>query len=95
VAAVLSVAGCASRPSEEDLAASILEATAAKTDIDLSEATAACIARELLASGLSDTTLAGLAEDFDAPEVLETEIDDVDVKVTEAASVCQQEGQEG
>lgn len=83
------LAGCASRPSEEDLTNSILTATnAANSTVTLSSDQAACIARALLASNLSDTTLSGLAEDFDKPEVLETEADQVESAVAAAAQQC-------
>jgi len=84
------LAGCASRPSEADLTSSILTATnAANSTVTLSSEQAACIARALLASDLSDTTLSGLAEDFDKPEVLETEADQVRPVVAAAAEQCQ------
>lgn len=84
------LAGCASRPSEGDLTNSILTATnAADSTVTLSSEQAACIARALLASNLSDTTLSGLAEDFDKPEVLETEADQVRPVVAAAAEQCQ------
>lgn len=83
------LAGCASRPSEEDLTNSILTATnAANSTVTLSSDQAACIARALLATNLSDTTLSGLAEDFDKPEVLETEADQVKPAVEAAAAQC-------
>lgn len=88
----LPLVACATRPAEAKLTEAILTATAAQNDIDLSAEVAACIARHLLASDLSDTTLAGLAEDFDAPEVLEVEINDVRPLVTEAAAACQPKG---
>ncbi|MEZ5407173.1 MAG: hypothetical protein R2761_04050 [Acidimicrobiales bacterium] len=83
------LAGCASRPSEEDLTNSILTATnAADSTVTLSSEQAACIARALLATNLSDTTLSGLAQDFDKPEVLETEADRVRPAVEAAAEQC-------
>ncbi len=85
----LALSACATRPSEEDLAEAILAATNAEPTISLSTEQASCIARELLATDLSDTTLSGLAEDFDEPEVLQTEIDDVEPAVAGAALVCQ------
>jgi len=84
------LAGCASRPSEADLTNSILTATnAANSTVTLSSEQAVCIARALLASDLSDTTLSGLAENFDKPEVLETEADQVRPVVAAAAEQCQ------
>ena len=90
VAAVIGLSACASRPSEEDLTNAILVATNADPDVDVSDVYAACIASELLGSSLSDTTLSGLAENFDSPEVLETEINAVEPAVTAAALACDQ-----
>ncbi|MFV0258755.1 MAG: hypothetical protein ACK5PP_09945 [Acidimicrobiales bacterium] len=90
--ATVFLSGCASRPSEGDLADAILSATADDPAVDVSEDTARCIARQLLDSDLSDTTLEGLAENFDAPQVLETELDRVEPVVTQAAAACQIEG---
>lgn len=83
------VVACASVPSEQELARAILVATNADPEVDLTADQASCIAAELLASDLSDTTLSGLAEDFDNPEVLETELDDVEPLVAAAAVICQ------
>lgn len=89
VASIALVAGaCATRPSEGELAEAILTATDAEPDVELSSEQASCIARELLASDLSDTTLSGLATDFDNPEVLQTELDDVEPLVEAAALAC-------
>lgn len=85
---VLMLSACASRPSEEDLTNAILTATNADPSVEVTEVQAACIARVLLESDLSDTTLSGLAEDFDNPEVLQTEINDVEPLVTTAALSC-------
>lgn len=82
------LSACASRPSEEDLTNAILTATNADPTIDVTDTQAACIASVLLESDLSDTTLSGLAEDFDNPEVLQTEIDQVEPLVTSAALSC-------
>lgn len=84
------LAACASDPSEENLAEAILVATDANPGLVVTEEQALCIARELLASNLSDTTLSGLADDFDSPEVLETEVDDVEPLVAAAALACRQ-----
>lgn len=87
--AVLVLAGCASRPSEEALAQSILAAASAEgSPVALTQEQATCIAREVLASDLSDTTLSGLVEDFDNPQVLETEVDKVSTVVADAAGRC-------
>jgi hypothetical protein len=87
-AGVLLVTSCASRPSDEELTNAILTATDADPNVDLTPEQAACIAGLLLQSDLSDTTLSGLAEDFDNPEVLQTELDDVEPLVTAAALAC-------
>ncbi len=84
----LLLSACASRPSEEDLTTAILTATNADPNVEVSQVQAACIARVLLESDLSDTTLSGLADDFDNPEVLQTEINDVEPLVTAAALSC-------
>lgn len=86
--AAVVLTACATEPSQDELTEAILVATNADPDLDLTEAQARCIAGELLASNLSDTTLAGLAEDFDSPEVLETEVDDVEPLVAAAAIAC-------
>ena len=88
VCCLLLLAGCASRPSHQELTDAILTATDAEPDIDLSAEEAACIATALLASDLSDATLSGLAEDFDNPLVLEEELDLVESLVSEAADAC-------
>lgn len=85
----LLLVGCGSGPSQQDLTVSILEAaTQADPVIELTEDEAACIASKLLESDLSDTTLEGLADDFDRPTVLESELDDVGPLVTGAALSC-------
>jgi PBP1b-binding outer membrane lipoprotein LpoB len=84
----LLLTACASRPSEEELTEAILAAASADADVELDEEQAACIARQLIDSDLSDTTLAGLAENFDAPQVLQTEVDEVKAMVEEAALTC-------
>lgn len=89
-AGVVLLAACASDPTEENLAQAILVATEANPGLAVTEEQARCIARELLASKLSDTTLSGLADDFDSPEVLETEVDDVEPLVAAAALACRQ-----
>ncbi|MGI9612126.1 MAG: hypothetical protein ACR2QO_04400 [Acidimicrobiales bacterium] len=87
-AGALVVSSCASRPSNEELTEAILEATQADPGIDITADQAACIAGLLLESNLSDTTLSGMAEDFDNPEVLQTELDQVEPQVTAAALAC-------
>ena len=86
--AALLATSCASRPSTDELANAILTATEADPSIELTAEQAACIAGMLLESNLSDTTLSGMAEDFDNPEVLQTELDDVEPEVTAAALAC-------
>jgi hypothetical protein len=84
------LAACASRPSEADLTDSILTAAnTAGSNVALTQEQAACIAKALLASELSDTTLSGLADNFDNPEVLEAEVADVEPAVVAAAGECQ------
>lgn len=87
-AGALLVSSCASRPSSEELTEAILVATAADPNIDITSEQAACIAGLLLESDLSDTTLSGMAENFDNPEVLQTELDQVEPQVTAAALAC-------
>jgi PBP1b-binding outer membrane lipoprotein LpoB len=88
IGCLLVLVGCATRPSHQELTDAILTATEAEPDIDLSAEEAACIATALLASDLSDTTLSGLAEDFDSPQVLEEELELVEPLVSEAANAC-------
>ena len=87
-AGVLLVSSCASRPSSEELTEAILVATEADPNIEITSEQAACIAGLLLESNLSDTTLSGMAENFDNPEVLQTELDQVEPQVTAAALAC-------
>ena len=88
IACVVGLVACASRPSEQELTDAIIAAVGAEPTIDLSADQARCMAKELLAGNLSDTTLSGLAKDFDNPEVLKTELDDVEPQVSAAANVC-------
>ncbi len=88
VGALLFLTGCASRPSADALTQSILDAAEIDAAVTLTEAQARCIADELLDSDLSDTTVAGLAENFDQPEVLASDADTVESTVAEAAIVC-------
>lgn len=88
-AALLALAGCGSRPSEDTLAQSILNAANSNAStVSVSPDQARCIARILLASKLSDTTVGGLAKDFDRPQVLESEADQVESLVSAAAQQC-------
>ena len=85
---VLFLAGCASRPSADALTESIVGAAEADAAVSLTDTQARCIANELLDSDLSDATVAGLAEDFDQPEVLASDVDTVESTVADAAIVC-------
>jgi hypothetical protein len=84
----LAVTACASRPTEDELTGAILTAADADATVELNDEQARCIAQHLLDSDLSDTTLAGLAEDFDQPQVLQTEVDQVKPLVEQAAVAC-------
>ena len=88
VLATLAISSCATRPSPERLAEAILDSTADDPENAVTPEEALCIANELLATGLSDTTLDGLASDFTNPSVLETEVDDVEPAVAAAALTC-------
>ncbi len=88
-ATLLALSGCGSRPSEDALAQSILNAAnGASSTVSVSPDQARCIARALLASKLSDTTLKGLTTNFDAPQVLQSEADKVEPIVSSAAQQC-------
>jgi len=84
----LLVVGCASRPSVDELSRSILAAAEQDQTVNVTPEQADCIARHLLDSGLSDTTMEGLAADFDSPEVLSAEVEEVEPAVAEAAAAC-------
>ncbi len=79
---------CADRPPVDGLTSAIVTAAAEDPTVDITGDQARCIAERLLDSGLSDTTLAGLAENFDSPEVLSDEKDDVEPLVAAAATAC-------
>ena len=85
---LLLIAGCADRPPVDDLTAAIVTAASEDPTVTVTDDQARCIAERLLDSGLSDTTLAGLAEDFDNPEVLSDEVDEVEPLVAAAATEC-------
>ncbi len=89
---LLALTACASRPDRDSLTQAIMTAAAADATVEISESDASCIAQYLLDSSLSDTTLAGLAEDFDEPEVLSSERQQVEPLVSEAATVCRSNG---
>lgn len=88
VLGTVTLSACATRPSSERLAEAILASTADDPDNAVTPEEALCIADELLATGLSDTTLDGLASDFTNPRVLETEVSRVEPAVTAAALAC-------
>lgn len=88
VLGLLLIVGCADRPASADLADAIVAAADNDPTVAVTADEAQCIAERLLASGLSDTTLEGLAEDFDSPVVLSAEIDRVEPLVAEAATSC-------
>lgn len=88
IAGLLVVAGCANRPSADELTESILTAAEGDPTISVTQEEAACIAGRLLSSDLSDTTMSGLAEDFDNPEVLTAEVSRVEPAVADAAAAC-------
>lgn len=88
VVGILLIAACAERPATESLADAIVEAAAQDPTLDVTGDQARCIADHLLGSGLSDTTLEGLAEDFRNPEVLSAERDRVEPAVADAALEC-------
>ncbi len=85
---LLFLSACADRPPVDDLASAIVAAASQDPTVDVTNDQARCIAERLLDSGLSDTTLAGLAENFDSPEVLSDEKDDVEPLVAAAATAC-------
>jgi hypothetical protein len=85
---VLLLVGCATRPTAAELSESILRADAADDAISLTDEQAGCIADELLDSSLGNATLAGLAENFDTPDVLAADADDVEQVVADAAVAC-------
>lgn len=85
---LLFLAGCANRPTTTDLGESILNASESDPSIVLSSDEAECIAQLLIDSDLSDTTLSGLVENFNEPEVLAAEADDVTPAVAAAAEAC-------
>jgi PBP1b-binding outer membrane lipoprotein LpoB len=88
VVGALLLTGCADRPAAETLADAIVRAADQDPTVDLDAEQARCIAEHLLASGLSDTTLEGLAENFDSPEVLSAEVDQVEPAIADAALDC-------
>lgn len=92
IGSALLVTGCANRPTSADLTQSILTAAQDDPTVILSNDEASCIAERLLETGLSDTTMAGLAENFDQPEVLSAEVDKVEPAVAEAAASCLTQG---
>lgn len=88
ITSLLLLGACSSPPSEEQLAEAILTAIQAEPDIEVTPVQATCMAQNLLESGLSKTTLSGLASDFDNPEVLKSESEQVKDFVASAALTC-------
>ncbi|MDH3294474.1 MAG: hypothetical protein OER95_09165 [Acidimicrobiia bacterium] len=88
IGGALALAACASRPTTEQLAESIMRADAIDDAYSFTEAQAICIADELLDSGLGDATLSGLAEDLGQANVLVSDADDVEQVVADAVVAC-------
>ncbi|MEM7341189.1 MAG: hypothetical protein AAF467_21215 [Actinomycetota bacterium] len=88
LAVTLVLAGCASTPSREELAQSILDSVAIDPEVAIDANQALCVADQLLASQLSNTTLDGLASDFDNPTVLNTEQNRVQAAIRAAVAAC-------
>ena len=88
VGGLLLLAGCANQPTSAELTESILRAAEDDPAVAVSDVEAACIANQLFDANLSDTTMAGLAENFDEPEVLSAEINRVEPAVANAAALC-------
>ncbi len=88
VCVTLVLVACANRPTTADLSESIVRAAENDAGIDVTPEQASCIADQLLASDLSDTTMSGLASDFDNPEVLAAEVNRVEPAVATAAAEC-------
>lgn len=84
----LAFVGCANRPTAQQLQESILIAAENDPTIALSQDQARCIADRLLDTDLSDTTLDGLAANFDEPQVLSAEVNKVEPAVADAAATC-------
>jgi len=82
------LAACATVPTEAELAKSIIDAAAQDPNLVLTPEQATCISQQILASGLSDTTLDGLADNFAQPDVLGTEVGRIADTVTAAATAC-------
>lgn len=88
VACSLGLLGCADRPTAGELQQSILRAAENDPTVALTEEQARCIADRLLDTSLSDTTLEGLTNNFDEPQVLAAERDRVEPAVADAAASC-------
>ncbi len=86
------LAGCADRPTSAELTESIVRAAQEDPTVTVTNDEAGCIAQRLLEAGLSDTTMSGLARNFDQPEVLSAEVDKVEPAVAEAAAQCLGQG---
>ena len=92
VGGLVLLAGCADRPTSAELTDSIVRAAQNDPTVSVTNDEAGCIAEQLLDTDLSDTTMAGLAQNFDQPEVLSAEVDEVEPAVAEAAAECLQAG---
>lgn len=88
IVALLVLAGCANRPTTDDLTNSIILAAEADPTVTLTAEQARCMADWLINSDLSDTTLDGLAANFDEPEVLSAEVNRIEPAVADAAASC-------
>ena len=84
----LVVSACASRPTVDALATSIQSSAGTVAGANITPEIARCIATGLLDTDLSDTTLDGLAEDFNNAEVLSTEIELTNEIVMELRFTC-------
>ncbi len=82
------LAGCAGRPTVDALTSSIQSSANTVEGGEITPEIARCIAEGLLATDLSDTTLDGLAEDFNNAEVLTPEIELTNELIIELRSSC-------
>lgn len=80
--------GCASRPSENALTNSIIRANDSNPASDVSEEHARCVAKKILDSNLSDTTLSAMAENFNKAAVLKSETTEAKEVIKTASDQC-------
>jgi len=85
----IALSSCSSKPSQNVLSSSILEASRNNANSDISEEVAECIAEVLISSGLSDTTLEGLAKDFTRPKILGAESERLTEVLKESSDSCE------